>query len=313
MLKSFGLALAFTFPLLAIAGDIANFGVTKRGVYRQTGDGNVQPDVFDVNFRVSFWTDGAFEAGTVESAAFANPVTLLGYDASGLYAWDGYYYSEAQMEAAYPASMLTFAMSGGFLPEESVSIELVPSLFSSNKPEFVGDTASRLLAINPGEEFSGTIAPVIVEGDSTLTFGTFYIVDLSNGGSAWYQSFVPGETAFTLPPGTILNDRAYIAVLTNENRFQTPNAGFDGAIAEMIFLQETRMFFNTRGPCPADLDDDGFVEDADFSLFVQAYNALACSAGTQVGCPADLTNDGLVLDEDFTVFVVAYNDLLCPE
>jgi len=305
-----GLGLAFGWE--AMAGDIANFGVSKRGVYLQTGDNVVVPDVFDVSFRVMFWTDGAFETGTVESAAFSHPVTLTGYDASGLYAWDGYYNSQAEMEAAYPASMLTFDMSGGFLPPESVAIELVPSIFSVNKPHFTGNTLTRFQAINPAAEFSGTVAPCTVEGDATLTYGTFFIVDLSNGASVWYQSFQPGEIDFTLPAGTIPSDRAFIAVVTNENRAQTPGAGFDGAIAEMIFTQETRMFFNTRGSCPADFNDDGMVDDADFTLFVEAYNILACASGTQIGCPADLTNDGSVADDDFTVFVVAYNELLCP-
>ncbi|MBX3381858.1 MAG: hypothetical protein KF805_17320, partial [Phycisphaeraceae bacterium] len=296
----------------AMAGDIANFGVSKRGVYKQTDDNTVEPDGFDINFRVSFWTDGAFEAGTVLSPAFASPVTLQGYDASGLYAWDGYFSSQAELESSYPASMLTFSMSGGFLPPEDVSIELVPSLFCVDKPQFVGDTFSRLHAVDPAAEFSGTIAPCTVEGDSTLTYGTFFIVDLSNGDSVWYQSFQPGEDSFTIPAGTIPAGRAFIAVLSNENRFQTPNAGFGGAIAEMIFTQETQIFFNTRGPCPADLNGDGVVDDADFSLFAQAYNALACTSGTHEGCPADLTNDGVVVDDDFVVFVVAYNELLCP-
>ena len=29
-------------------------------------------------------------------------------------------------------------------------------------------------------------------------------------------------------------------------------------------------------------------------------------------CPADLNRDGLVDDADFPLFVVPYNDLLCP-
>lgn len=313
MRMAFGLILALAIPVAALAGDIANFGVTKRGVYMQTGDGPIAPDVFDINFRVSFWTEGAFEAGTVESPAFADPLTLIGFDAFGLSAWDGYFHSQAELEAKYPPSMLTFAMSGGLLGEQTASVELVPSLFSSNKPRFTGTTATRLIDIDPALEFSGTIAPCISEGNSTLSFGTFYIVDLSNGGSVWYQTFQPGETDITLPAGTIPSGRAFIAVLTNENRFQTPNAGFGGAIAEMIFSQETRLFFNTRGSCPADQNGDGVVDDADFTLFVQAYNVLMCSAGTQFGCPADLTNDGQVVDDDFTLFVVAYNDLVCPE
>lgn len=309
-MKYAGIVLAGLVSSGAIARDIANFGMSKRGVYVQTGDNAVAPDVFDVSFRVMFWTASAFEAGSAQSPSFG-PVVLLGYDDMGLYGWDGYFSSAAQMEAAYPASDVTFSMSGGLLGTQEETIELPPSIFSVNVPRFTGDSASRLLEIDPSVEFNATIAPCTQEPSSDLAFGTFYVIDLSNGGSAWYQSLVPGESEVSIPAGSILADRAYLAVLTNENRVQTPAAGFGGAIGEMIFTQETRMFFNTRGPCPADLNDDGLVEDADFSLFAVAYNILSCSGGTQPGCPADLTNDGAVMDDDFSVFVLAYDALLC--
>ncbi len=66
-------------------------------------------------------------------------------------------------------------------------------------------------------------------------------------------------------------------------------------------------------PCPADLNHDGIVEDADFSLFVFAYNILDCTdPAMPAGCQADLNHDGLVDDSDFSLFVVAYDALLCP-
>lgn len=66
--------------------------------------------------------------------------------------------------------------------------------------------------------------------------------------------------------------------------------------------------------CAADLTCDGFVDDADFSLFVGAYNTLVCDdPGMPAGCPADLNYDGFVDDADFSLFVSAYNTLLCPQ
>ncbi|MBS0190830.1 MAG: hypothetical protein U0573_02920 [Phycisphaerales bacterium] len=65
--------------------------------------------------------------------------------------------------------------------------------------------------------------------------------------------------------------------------------------------------------CPADLNNDGQVDDADFSIFVVAYNLLDCAdPAMPAGCPADLNRDGVVDDADFSIFVVAYNDLICP-
>ncbi|MBL8875846.1 MAG: PQQ-dependent sugar dehydrogenase [Phycisphaerae bacterium] len=65
--------------------------------------------------------------------------------------------------------------------------------------------------------------------------------------------------------------------------------------------------------CRADLNCDSTVEDADFTIFAEAYNLLDCAdAGMPAGCPADLNNDDLVDDADFVIFVTAYDALLCP-
>ncbi len=66
-------------------------------------------------------------------------------------------------------------------------------------------------------------------------------------------------------------------------------------------------------PCPADLNGDGFVDDADFQIFVVAYDILDCTdPAMPAGCPSDLNADAIVDDADFQVFVVAYNAVLCP-
>lgn len=65
--------------------------------------------------------------------------------------------------------------------------------------------------------------------------------------------------------------------------------------------------------CPADLNNDTFVDDADFVLFAQAYNVLDCADPAMAsGCPADFNRDGYVDDGDFVTFAAAYNELVCP-
>ncbi len=69
----------------------------------------------------------------------------------------------------------------------------------------------------------------------------------------------------------------------------------------------------TADTCPGDLNHDGLVDDADFSIFVVAYDTLDCADPTMpAGCPADLNGDHLVDDADFSIFVVAYDALICP-
>ncbi|MGH7242507.1 MAG: kelch repeat-containing protein [Phycisphaerales bacterium] len=64
--------------------------------------------------------------------------------------------------------------------------------------------------------------------------------------------------------------------------------------------------------CRADFSCDGVVDDYDFTLFVFAYNLLACDDPDMMpGCPSDLNGDTVVDDADFVVFIQAYNKLVC--
>lgn len=65
--------------------------------------------------------------------------------------------------------------------------------------------------------------------------------------------------------------------------------------------------------CPADLNADTLVDDADFSIFIVQYDVLDCGdPAMPSGCNADLNGDLFVDDQDFQVFIVAYDALLCP-
>lgn len=314
MNRILGAAGAIALCGVSFAGDIANFGATKRAIFNQYSDGTVSPYLWDFQTRVLFWTPDAYTQGEVQRSSTPEPIELLHYVSSGLFSWDGYFNSQEELDAKYPAELLTFSLSGGFLPPASESIEMPASLFSPVVPHLTGDTAPRLSHVDPSQEFAGTVQPCEQAEGATIAFGTLSIVDLSNGQSVWYQGLLPGEEQFTLPAGTIPTNRAFYVQVTWENRVQQHNAGFDGALGEMIWVQETSMYFNTRLPCQADMNGDGVVDDSDFQLFVIAYNALQCMDGVQPDCPADLNNDGYVLDDDFTIFVVAYDQLLCePE
>lgn len=64
--------------------------------------------------------------------------------------------------------------------------------------------------------------------------------------------------------------------------------------------------------CASDFNCDGFVDDADFSIFSVAYDLLICEDPSMPPmCPADVNADGVVDDVDFSLFAVAYDSLLC--
>lgn len=91
----------------------------------------------------------------------------------------------------------------------------------------------------------------------------------------------------------------------------TYSAGFYGTSAPASNILSGRPFATPT--CPADLNSDTFVDDADFTFFLRAYNTLDCFDPTMpFGCPSDFNYDGVVDDSDFQVFAVAYNELVCP-
>ncbi|HEX8876903.1 MAG TPA: hypothetical protein VF777_09155 [Phycisphaerales bacterium] len=83
----------------------------------------------------------------------------------------------------------------------------------------------------------------------------------------------------------------------------------NGAIANSLLDDVT----GASVVCPADLNADNLVDDADFSIFVVSYNSLLCNDPLVApGCPGDLDLDGLTNDADFSLFARAYDELLCP-
>lgn len=80
---------------------------------------------------------------------------------------------------------------------------------------------------------------------------------------------------------------------------------------ENLKLAATWVRFNLWKPtCPADLNNDGMVDDSDFVAFVSAYDYLLCDPP---GCPTDFNGDWMTDDADFSIFAAAYDALICPE
>jgi len=113
---------------------------------------------------------------------------------------------------------------------------------------------------------------------------------------------VPYSFGGVLKPGrnyTVLAQSSQLANACNSESFSL--AGNYSLTATFISL----------APCPADLNFDRVVDDADFALFAPAYNDLLCP-NPPLPCDADLNSDGFVDDADFAIFAPAYNELLCP-
>jgi len=118
--------------------------------------------------------------------------------------------------------------------------------------------------------------------------------------------------------GTTLPNKVFVAVGT----YPTADAalpvsadcipGASGnALANAIEIRLCQ-FYSPRSPqgcCPCDLTNDGVVDDADFVVFANAYDALIMSGAYQ---GADLTGDAQCDDADFVLFAAGYDALICP-
>ncbi|MBS0187456.1 MAG: immunoglobulin domain-containing protein [Planctomycetes bacterium] len=130
-------------------------------------------------------------------------------------------------------------------------------------------------------------------------------------GAASWLNLVPGNNSYLGSPRLLASgvDTTELAV--------TPLASSASAAQFRCILAETDTCVTTSLPaslllCVSDLDCNGLVDDADFSIFLGAYNILDCADPTMsAGCPSDLNRDGVVDDADFSIFVVAYDALLC--
>lgn len=170
---------------------------------------------------------------------------------------------------------------------------------------------------------TGALSPSFQIGQLTIgqdghSTNVLLVDEIDNGNRAvgqrerlYLQGF-PAENGLRILGGSSLyiGDLELYAVIGNEwTRIRDLFAPGQSSIA----FDGGRIVLGLPLPCDSDLNNDGMVEDADFSIFVVAYNLLDCAdPAMPVGCPADLNKDGVVDDADFTVFVVAYDALVCP-
>lgn len=162
-----------------------------------------------------------------------------------------------------------------------------------------------------GGDFRWEISSVtpVLPGTSRVAWGMF---DEAGEFAVMAVSDASDRSArsFSTPAGDHNHDQAY---------------GFEGAgLYDVTFVvwdasgkfvdsDPVTIRFRAGTACPADLNADGFVEDADFVLFAVAYNLLDCAdPAMSFACPSDLNADGYVDDADFVLFAQAYNALLCP-
>ncbi|MBS0191966.1 MAG: hypothetical protein U0573_04495 [Phycisphaerales bacterium] len=144
------------------------------------------------------------------------------------------------------------------------------------------------------------------------TYGWANDARFVDGGHPWGITVLGDAVYVTLVPIGQLNQNlarvggTFINLLNGgTDSLNGDSLTFGVGVGKMLTIQ--------RSVCTGDLNGDCVVDDADFSIFVVAYDILECGASEMApGCPADLNHDGFVDDADFSLFVVAYDALVCP-
>lgn len=220
------------------------------------------------------------------------------------------------LSAAEQAALSSFVLAGN------------GALIFSDNDTFAGAASqpANLSLLAPwGMTSTGTGAPwerfsnVINFNTSPVTDGPFgTVTSHSVGWSGWFNTLgsatVLGRLADNAQPSLAVIPRGVLgpgsgAVVLFSDLTWTVD-GFLNAAGKKLVLNALAF---VAGPgCVGDLNSDGFVDDADFSLFAGAYNVLDCAEPAMpAGCPADLNHDGFVDDADFVIFIGAYNELVC--
>ncbi|MBN8597768.1 MAG: matrixin family metalloprotease [Planctomycetes bacterium] len=130
---------------------------------------------------------------------------------------------------------------------------------------------------------------------------------------------IPNNTGYTVKRNTVNSEAGAATVGTpGTNSFMDTTAPDNATLFYFVYATQfgsSKLVGSDSGfaKCSGDLNNDGQVNDADFVIFVTAYNMLLCSDPSMPsGCPADLNRDTFVDDSDFSIFVGAYDNLICP-
>lgn len=324
-MKTCGLIAA---ALASAAGSLAaaqavSFGSSKAENYLQNADGVVTPyNDWSCVLSISADTYDAFSDASISYVGPLSPIAMGMVSNSlengqGWYGYSSVHTTLAALDAEIPPGDYEFSFTGNALPGGTHTFTLPASTFCAETPELLSDTYSRLQAYKDDMslDFIGQMSGFADIPGANASSISFVIYDVGKGGLFWSASLPPTAISFTIPTGSLEVGRAYFGVMFYTVSFSTPGAGINGGSHSSSFSKNVFFYFNTRGPCPADINADSFVDDADFTLFAQAYNVLLCSDEDMPDkCPADLTNEGVVDDNDFVMFAQAYDQLLCnPE
>lgn len=178
-----------------------------------------------------------------------------------------------------------------------------------------GSTGNKSMEANCYYEVSdGSLSGVMVTFEGTVVSNSF---TSSHAARIFIKDFAPDYSSFNQQIIDLVPGAFSVSLETEPDPARHVQWGFQ-VTGPCVWITDvaaygTAVIEIAGASCPGDLNNDGFVDDADFVIFAGAYNILDCAdPGMPAGCPADLNGDTFVDDADFVIFAAAYNELVCP-
>lgn len=256
------------------------------------------------------------DPGDVSSASFTPPDAVamgLPEIAPGYFLHQYNFATEEEVLGLYGPGQYNFAIDGGTLGNREGSIERpLDALWCPEIPAFTESSMADMQVVDADADFTPSFSTFAMQPGAN-TAVTFFSVFDSTDAFVFGTHFSSDVGSVLIPAGTLRPGASYHAILFFSSRIESPTEDMGGSTKIVGFDRVTAAPLVTRSRCVGDLNNDSFVDDSDFVLFVSAYNVLDCAdPAMPPGCPADFTRDGFVDDSDFVLFVSAYNELVCP-
>jgi len=237
----------------AAQAEISFFRLFKTLSYEQTS--NAQPSTLAIasgDATILYNDVNDFSTAQVNSTSPLSPMALTP-SFTGAVSYGQLFATSGDLDTDFPDNTIyAFGISGGTLGTDAAALNTpATSIYASQVPYFNGTTYDQLQGMDPAAPFSftfdGYAAPV--GGNTPLIF--FSITRDSDGAFIYGDSGANTLTSFLAPANTLEPNTAYTVSLIYSSRIDTPNAGFNGATAEVGYDLRTNLGFTTAVPEPA--------------------------------------------------------------
>jgi len=198
----------------------------------QTGDSNTLTATgFYFSTNLYSVNPGDFTGATVTYPGAGSPATLVQTSPTNFLYQNGFFPTQAALDAAFPMGTYTYNTTGGTVGAASTNIVYNTDHYSTAQPFLTGTDYTDLQGANASAAFTFHFSPFAFDPSVNDQFEFFTIFDTALNTVVYDAGFLPASTpSVTIGANTLLPGRDYVYQLIDSNRVQlsSPGAVFDG-------------------------------------------------------------------------------------